>query len=137
MGEAAVTLVTCTVSVVGGTAASLHIPEQEEKQNGDRAQRGGEERGKQPLTRPHVCSGACPDSADRQVCQVCCGPRHGHACAAAFTLHKTVQNIAFAFSLAALLAGLTAATKNSHPCTRGELQPPLGHSASAHTGSSR
>lgn len=132
--EPAVTLVPCAISVVEGTAASLHNPEQEEKQNGDQ-QRGGEQGGKQPRTRPHVCSCACPDSADRQVCQVCCSSRRGHARAATFTLHKKLQNNAFAFSFAALFAWLAAA-KNSHPCTRGELQPPLGHSASAHTGSS-
>lgn len=45
---------------------------------------GGKEAGPRPL----VCSCACPDPADRQVCQVCCGPRRGHARAATLTPHN-------------------------------------------------
>lgn len=39
--------------------------------------------------------------------------------------HASLKHV-FGFSFAALFKRLTAAAKNSHPCTLGELQPPLG-----------
>lgn len=132
--EPAVTLVTATVSVGGGgggaAAASPGVPVTTLRGGEPEKRREKKTGGKEAGPRPLVCSCACPDPADRQVCQVCCGPRRGHARAATLAPHNKsvrVQKDAVGlFFWLFCLRRLAAAAKNSHPCTGGELQPPLG-----------
>lgn len=123
---------TCTVSVVEGAAASLHVLVTSPSRRRNTTTMTAREAEKNEVNNHVRAHTSAAVRAPTQLTDRCvrCAAAQGAGMLVQQHLpyiinHASLKH-AFAFSFAALFKRLTAAAKNSHPCTCGELQPPLG-----------